>query len=262
MVSDEASTAAGVDLVSIVTPMYNAQRYILAAINSVLAQTYRNWELLVVDDGSTDRSSSIVEKVARKDARIKLIKQARNAGVALARNAAIRLARGRYIAFLDSDDIWHRQKLEKHIAFMKARKAKLSYTAYSKIDADHAGEVGSQRTLSVPARVAYDELLMSNVIGCSTAIYDAQRIAKQYMLAVGHEDYILWLSILKKHGVAYGLNEPLTAYRVRRDSVSGQKLKAARYQWHIYKDIEKLPLWKSVRYFLSYAYHGYRKFAV
>ncbi len=250
------------DLVSIITPIYNAAKFIDATVRSVLAQTYKNWELLVADDGSTDNSRDIVEQYARRDLRIRLLRLDKNQGVAAARNAAIRAARGRYIAFLDSDDLWHPQKLEKHITFMRRRKAKLSYTAYSKIDEDHDRGVGSQRSVRVPNEVTYEQLLMSNVIGCSTAIYDAHAISKHYLRAVGHEDYILWLGILKRYGSAHGLNEPLTAYRVRANSISGKKLRAARYQWHIYKHIEKLPLWKSVRYFLSYAYYGYRKFAM
>lgn len=251
------------DVVSIVTPMYNASKYIDTSIRSVLAQTYQNWELIVTDDCSTDDSRAIVESYARRDARIKLIKLAGNSGVALARNASIRAASGRYIAFLDSDDAWHPCKLEKQIAFMRLNGAKLSYTAYKKFAEDEVADMnGTDRMLAVPAHIEYEQLLVSNVIGCSTVVYDSHAIPKRYMVPVGHEDYVMWLDILKKYGKAHGLNEALTAYRVRENSVSGKKLTAARYQWHIYNHIEKLPLWKSLGYFLAYAYRGYRKFAV
>lgn len=263
MLGNSAGNGGKQELVSIVTPMFNAQKFIRASIQSVRAQTYQNWELIIADDCSTDDSRRIVREFARADSRIKLLALKKNSGVAAARNTAIRAARGRFIAFLDSDDLWQPYKLERHIAFMRACGAKFSYTAYNKFDEHEAGDVSApHRMVPVPERVGYPELLRSNVIGCSTVIYDTHAIPKHYMRSAGHEDYILWLKLLKKYGIAHGLNQPLTAYRVRADSVSGKKLKAARFQWHIYQHVEKLPLWKSVIYFLSYAYRGYRKFAV
>lgn len=249
------------DLVSVIMPLYESAQYVQGAIESVIAQTYTKWELLVTDDCSHDDSCEVVSKFVQNDPRIRLIRLEKNSGVAAARNTSTSAAKGRFIAFLDSDDLWSPQKLDKQVAFMLERDAFLSYTAYSKID-DGGEATKRQRTIAVPQTVTYDRLLMSNVIGCSTVMYDADRISKQFMRSIGHEDYILWLSILKAHGIAHGLNEPLTTYRERNDSLSGNKLKAARYQWNIYRTIEKLSIWKSIRNFANYAYYGYKKYNV
>ena len=245
-----------VDRVSIVTPSYNSERFIKESIESVLSQTYKNWEMLIVDDGSTDDSPSVIERYVSMDDRIRLIRLNQNSGVAVARNTAIAEAKGRYIAFLDSDDLWMPEKLEKQLQFMEEKNAEVTSTAYFRMD-----EFGNIKdgVVTVPERTTYSALLKSNVIGCLTAMYDISKVGKVYMSKVGHEDYTLWLRILKMGYDAYGLALPLAIYRVRDASVSGNKLKAAKYQWKIYREIEKLSLLDSLICFLQYAYHGLGK---
>lgn len=245
------------DMVSIITPLYNSEAFVTETVKSVISQTYANWEMIIVDDCSTDSSYDLVEAFSKTEDRIKPVRLEENCGVAAARNTAIELAKGRYIAFLDSDDLWLPMKLERQITFMKETGALLSYTGYSKIDDD--GNI-SGRALNVPAEVSYSELLSSNVIGCLTAVYDSWKLGKRFMPVVSHEDYALWLRILKEGNVAHGINEPLAKYRVRRASVSGNKLKAIRFQWNIYRRVEEFSLPFSMYLFLRYAYCGYRKY--
>lgn len=240
------------DLVSIITPCHNSSGFISQAIDSVLAQTYENWEMLIVDDGSTDSTVHIVEDYLKKDSRIRLIRLGKNCGPAVARNRAIEEARGRYIAFLDSDDIWLPEKLEKQTAFMRENDIDLCYSSYYIID-----ENGSETGVFITKENAtYRDLLKTCYIGNLTAIYDAGRLGKQYMEDVGHQDYTLWLRILKSGATARGILEPLAKYRIRSKSISANKIKAARWQWHIYRNIERLSLPESMYYFIHYAYNG------
>lgn len=243
-------------VVSIITPIYNCEQFLQETIKSVLEQTYTKWELILIDDCSTDNSLSIAEEAAKKDNRIRVIRLDQNSGPAIARNTGIEKAKSKYIAFLDSDDMWLPNKLEKQISFMEENQIPFTYTAYEKIDED-----GSLRgIISVPEKVTYKELLNTNVIGCLTAIYNTEQLGKVYMPNIRkRQDYGLWLKILKKGIIAYGINEPLARYRVRRDSVSSNKLKAAQYQWKIYRQVEKLGYIRSIYHFISYAYHGYKK---
>lgn len=247
------------DLVSIITPSYNSAHFITKTIESVIEQTYQEWEIIIVDDCSTDNSIDIVKEYQTKDSRVKLIQLARNSGPAVARNKAIEEARGRYIAFLDSDDIWFSQKLEKQIPFMKEKDAVLSYTSYQKIEED-----GTPRgTVKVPVSVNYKKMLNSNYIPCSTAVLDSYKLGKVLMPNIlKRQDYGLWLKILKMGHIAYGINEPLAYYRVRRCSVSSNKLIAAKYQWKVYREVEKLDIFNSAYHFMKYAYIGLRKYRI
>ncbi len=244
-------------MVSIITPSCNSLKFIGETISSVMSQTYQDWEMIIVDDNSTDGSCRLIDTYVKQDTRIVMVRLEKNRGVAFARNAGIEMAKGRYIAFLDSDDLWLPRKLEKQVSFMRGKDAVLSYTAYKKINED-----GSSRkdVMSVPRSVTYDSALDSNSIGCLTAMYDAQQLGKLYMPLVKHEDYALWLQILKKGHTAYGINEVLALYRTRKTSVSGNKLRAATFQWKIYRQTEKLSLVASMRHFVKYAYLGYSKF--
>jgi teichuronic acid biosynthesis glycosyltransferase TuaG len=246
------------DLVSVVTPAYNSAASITQTIRSVQTQTYKNWDMIIVDDGSNDNTHEVVEECGRADDRISLIRFHRNQGAAAGRNAGIEAAGGRYIAFLDSDDLWLPDKLEKQTAFMRNRECVLSYTAYKKIDDD--GNVISD-AITVPATVTYQKLLLTNVIGCLTAMYDSRVLGKVYAPTAvkRQEDYCLWLKILKMGYEARGLNEPLALYRVRSRSASRNKAKVAFHQWKVYREVERLSLIKSISCFLRYAYHGYRK---
>ncbi|OOE73675.1 MULTISPECIES: glycosyltransferase family 2 protein [unclassified Salinivibrio] len=240
-------------LVSIITPLYNCESHIHDTVLSVIKQTYPHWELLLVDDCSTDSSLTIALQYANDDPRIRVIRMTTNSGAAVARNAAIKEAEGQFIAFLDSDDLWLPHKLEKQLDFMHQKNCALSFSAYQKID-ERGKDLG---VVGVPETVSHQELLKTCVIGCLTAMYDSQKIGKVYMpLIRKRQDFGLWLSILKKIDIAYGISEPLAQYRVRRDSISANKLKAAQYTWHLFRHVEQLSLIKSVYYFIHYACRG------
>jgi teichuronic acid biosynthesis glycosyltransferase TuaG len=240
-------------LVSVITPSYNAEKYLSKTINSVLAQTLLNWEMLIVDDCSQDNSSQLIEQYLNRDERIKLIRLNKNSGAAVARNVAIEKSRGRYIAFLDSDDRWLPDKLEKQVKFMQERDVAFSYTAYEKLN-DSSIVVGN---VHVPAKVSYQDLLKVCSIGCLTAMYDTEKLGKIYMpLIRKRQDFGLWLRILKKIPYAYGLDEVLAQYQLREDSISSDKIAASRYQWRIYRDVEKISLPVAVYYFAHYAVNG------
>jgi len=244
-------------LFSIITPVYNSAKYLSETLDSVQAQTNKNYEHLVVDDGSTDASLLILEKYASLDSRIKIIRLKGNNGPAKARNAAIEVATGRYIAFIDSDDLWLPNKLELQLSFMEEKKSAVSFTSYFKMSEDGKDTGGIVKAM---VSVSYRDLLRSNFIGCSTAIYDTQLVGKVFMPEIlKRQDYGLWLKIAKAGNTAYGLSTPLVRYRVRKKSVSSNKLVAAKYTWQVFRDIEKLGIARSVFYFIQYAYLGYRK---
>ena len=245
------------NLVSIITPSYKSEKFISQTIKSVLKQTYQNWEMIIVDDVSPDNSNKIIEWYIKKDSRIKLIKLEKNSGPAITRNAGIKEAKGRYISFLDADDLWLPKKLEKQISFMNENDIVLSYSSYYSID-EKDRNLGMFITKE---QVNYSDLLKTNNIGCLTAIYDTAKIGKLFMPnIIKRQDYGLWLKILKIIGETKGIIEPLAIYRIRENSVSSNKFKAAKYQWKIYREVEKLGLVKSLYYFTYYVYNGIRKY--
>jgi teichuronic acid biosynthesis glycosyltransferase TuaG len=246
-----------IDKVSVITPSYNSAKYIAETMESVLAQTYRNWEMLIVDDSSSDITCEIVRRYMEKDGRIKLYRMPVNSGPSKARNLGIEKAMGRYIAFLDSDDLWKPEKLEKQIAFMQARNAVLSYTAYEKMTEE--GEKAG-RIVDVPESLSYKNMLYSNSIGCLTAVYDAGVLGKVFMPDIlKRQDWGLWLRILKMGNIAHGINEPLAYRRIRGASVSHNKFVAAKYTWYLYRRVESLPIGKSLFCFIAYLYFGAKK---
>lgn len=241
------------ELVSIVTPLYNSSIYLENTIQSVLAQTYQNWEMIMVDDCSNDRSLEIAENFAAKDDRIRVIKLDKNSGAATTRNRAINDARGRFIAFLDSDDLWHPNKLEYQIEFMLRESIAISYTAYQKIN--EVGEVFG--IMGVPIKVNYKQLLKTCVIGCLTTIYDTEKIGKVLMPTdTKREDFATWLNILKRVDYAYGLTQPLAQYRVYANQNSSKKINMARENWKLYRNLQKLSLFHTLYYFSHYAIRG------
>jgi len=241
------------NLVSIITPSYNSSEYIAETIKSVMAQTYHNWEMIIVDDVSSDSSLYTIQKYRNKDSRIVLIELNENSGAAVARNTAIKAASGRYIAFLDADDIWLPHKLEKQIAFMQENNCPFSFSAYEKIN--ESGELIGK--IGVPSRVTYHSLLKTCVIGCLTSIYDTSYFGKVNMpLIRKRQDFGLWLKLLKKVNFACGINDPLAQYRVHKNSISANKVSVAVYTWRLYRDVEKLNLFKASYYFLHYAIRG------
>ena len=246
------------DLVSIITANYNCEKFIEETIESVLAQTYKNWEMIIVDDVSTDNSVNIIKKYLKQDNRIKLIQLNKNSGAAVARNKAIEVAKGRYIAFLDSDDLWKPTKLEKQLVFMQKNNYDFTYTDYNLINED---SIKYGKTFKAKKESSYYDLLKTCSIGCLTVIYDTKNLGKITMpLILRRQDYGLWLKILKKIDKAYCLDESLAVYRTRQNSISSNKLKASQYQWKIYREIEKLNILSSIYYFLHYTYNGIMKY--
>lgn len=244
-------------LVSIITPSYNTSKVIKAAVESILKQTYSNWELIIVDDCSSDNSMEILMPYMEKDSRIKVMTNKTNLGAAHSRNKAIKQSNGEYIAFLDSDDLWLPAKLEKQIALMKKENCYMCYTAYTIIDI-LGNEVAHH---PVHTKTSYADLLKRpSMIGMLTMIYNAKKLGKLYFDKIGHEDYILKLHILKHIGYAVGINEPLARYRIHKGSLSSNKIQASKWVWDIYRKIQKLPLHKSMFYFLHYVYFSFTKY--
>lgn len=237
--------------VSVITPSHNTALFIEETIQSVLNQDFKDWELIIIDDSSSDDSLERIKKF--EDSRIRLIEFKENKGAAVARNAGIEVARGRWIAFLDSDDVWLPHKLSTQLAFMQKHEYAFSYSAYAKIN-----EAGQKiRELHVPPKVNYTDLLKTCSIGCLTAVYDTKVLGKVYMpLIEKRQDYGLWLKLLKQTTYAYGMQEILAAYRVRSRSISSNKWKAAQYQWRVYRELEKLSWFAAVRCMISYSVYG------
>jgi len=258
-------------LVSVIMPAKDTGKYIAAAIESVIAQDYPWWELLVVDDQSRDGTAEIVKGYAAGDSRIRYLPLSAGGptGASAARNHATRKSRGRYIAFLDSDDIWYPNKLSIQLGALKSHKAALCYSGYKKMSED--GTVG-KRAVQVPASTCYKELLKSNVIGCLTAIYDTTAAGKALLPEVTSkslhyfEDYAMWLRIARglndRRKMFVGIQEPLAIYRLRSGSISYRKWRAARYTWRVYRHIERLPLHAAIYYFCHYAVQGLRKYSI
>ena len=242
-------------LVSIIMPNYNGAKYISEAIESVISQTYLFWELIIIDDCSTDNSINIIEEYVAKHKSIKLIRLLKNSGAAIARNIGIENAVGRYIAFLDCDDIWLPYKLEKQLDFMNNNNLAMTFSSYYVIN--EIGEIKGVRTIK--ERITYKDLLKTNWIGNLTGIYDTQKVGKVYMENVKYEDYTLWLKILKKVEYAFGIDEPLAKYRVLPNSYSSNKFRAMKWTWNIFRRIEKLELLPSVYYLANYIYYGIKK---
>ena len=244
-------------LVSIITPSYNSAKFISETIESVLAQSYQNWEMIIVDDHSSDNSIRIIKNYIKKGTPIKLITLNKNRGVAHARNVGLANAKGEYITFLDSDDVWSKDKLNKQITFMENNNYILTYTAYHKIN-ESGEKIGS---VNVPVNVDYKKMLKSNYIACSSAIVKKELLDDIYFPPLKlRQDHAFWLSLLKKGIIAYGLNKPLLHYRVRKKSISSNKAVAAYYQWKLYREFEKFPIYKSVWYLLNYSILGIVKY--
>lgn len=245
-------------LFSVIMPVYNAETYLKEAISSVLVQSFRCWELLVVDDCSSDHSAEIICQFVKKDSRIRYLKTDSPSGSpTVPRNIGIEHAQGRYIAFLDSDDVWLPDKLEKQLAlFQDFDDMALCFSDYEKM-----AETGERnhRIIKAPAFVDYDKLLGGNVIGCLTAVYDTEKVGKMFFPRHAHEDYILWLSILKRGYVARNTGTVEALYRVRKHSVSSNKWKTLSWQWDIYMHVEGLGYWRSMYCFLHYAYKAFIK---
>lgn len=246
-------------MVSIITPAYNADKFIKFSIESVLMQSYQDWEMIIIDDCSTDDTIKIVKSY--HDIRIKLIVSDTKLFTAGARNLGIMKAQGNYIAFLDSDDFWHRDKLQKQISLMFNSKAFFAYTGVNKIN-NKGKELGN---ISVPESLKYNNLLRGNKICCSSVIIDIKAIKdlKFNIHYVIHEDYALWLKIFRSGSInAVGINEPLTFYRVHNDGKTNNKLMVLKWAWKIFRESEEFSFTKSSISFFFYAIEGLKKYIV
>lgn len=242
---------------SIITPCYNSRDYIENTILSVINQTYTSWEMLIIDDCSNDGSDKIILKYSKTDSRVKYLRTDHPSGSpTLPRNIGIMHAQGRLIAFLDSDDIWLPNKLEEQIKLFKQANVAIAFSNYEKISKD-----GNRfnRYITAPSQTSYKQLLKGNVIGCLTAIYDTSKVGKIFLKHVGHEDFVLWLSILKKGYIAKNTNSVTALYRIRKKSISSNKLKVLSWQWNIYRNEEFLSYIKAIYYFIHYAIRAFRK---
>ena len=244
-------------LVSIIMPAYNSEQFITDAIESVLSQTYQSWELIIVDDYSSDNTISIVEKYANIDERIKFHANTSNLGAAKTRNVAIKLSRGRFVAFLDSDDLWLPVKLEVQIEIMLSRNISFSFSNYAQINQN--GDK-LERHLIIPQQLSYNQYLKNTIIGCLTVVLDREQIGNIEMedIRTSH-DMALWLNILKRGHLAYGINDVLAIYRVLNSSITSSKLKAAKDVRYVYRSVERLGVFHSLIFFSSYVYHAIKK---
>ncbi|MCL7753201.1 glycosyltransferase family 2 protein [Polaribacter sp. Z022] len=237
------------NLVSIITANYNSEKFISQTIQSVLDQTYKNWEMIIVDDLSTDSSVPIINSYSKKDVRIKLHQLKENSGAAVARNKAISLATGNFIAFLDSDDLWLPKKLELQINFMVKNNYSLCYTSYEVIN---ESGVLTNKTIMCKNKLDYNRMLHSNEIGCLTAVYNKDILGKVFMPEVRkRQDYGLWLKILRTEAYAFGLTEVLAQYRDRSASISNNKIEMLKWNWNLFKNVEKLSYFRATYYTLS-----------
>ena len=244
-------------LVSIITPCYNSDRFINECIYSVLEQTYINWELLIVDDASEDRSKQLINDFAEKDFRIRPFFSDKNLGVAETRNIAISKAKGRYIAFLDIDDVWKKEKLKEQISFMKLHNIAFSFSSYQPISED-----GNQifREIEAPLVMDYNLFLKNTIIGCLTVVLDKNKIGDFKMPNLRtSQDMALWLSIMRSGISAYGLQKSLAYYRIVETSNSANKFKVAKGVWYIYRTEEELGYLRSVWCLLNYAFNAIKK---
>ena len=222
-------------LVSIITPLYNAEDYSSDTSKSVFAQNYPDWEYIIVNDGSTDNGPQIAADHAGNDPRVKILQLNGNAGAGVSRNAGISAAKGRYIAFLDSDDIWMPQKLSRQLDYMNETKAVFSFTDYRQIT--ESGEP-TDRVIRCRNRLTYRRQLKTNYVGCSTAIYDTDYYGKRYFPEIRkRQDFGLWLDLLKDGTTGYGLSEVLTEYRVRNTGLSGRKIELIKHNWRLYREV-------------------------
>ncbi|XDZ63106.1 glycosyltransferase family 2 protein [Alphaproteobacteria bacterium LSUCC0396] len=245
------------DLISIITPAWNSASTITECISSVRQQTHLNWEMLVVDDCSSDNTCEVVQGLSSQDDRILLIRQPENGGPARARNAALRHARGRWIAFLDSDDLWLPTKLETQLVFHKAQGAHISFTEYRRISVD------SRRTgqlIQVPPRLTYFDLLNNTAIATSTVLVDRQLTGEFEMKPIYYDDFGCWLELLRSGGFAAGLNHDLMRYRVMEGSVSRNKWKSAMEVWKTYRNVEALTIPRSAWHFGHYCINAIKKY--
>ncbi len=247
--------------VSIITPLYNSERFVKECLESVLKQTYNNWEMLIVDDCSTDKSAEIVNQYLSRDKRFKYFKLNNNSGAGVARNKAILEAKGDIIAFLDSDDIWLAKKLEEHVNFMEKNNAAFSHTSYGFIN--ERGDVINKTFRVSKKPVFYVDLLKRTEISCLTAMYDVRKIGKMYMPDIRRkQDYALWLAILKKGIASIPLDSELAFYRQSKESATNNKIKLVKKHYVFLRGTQNINILKSIYYTFYWGVNGFIKYYI
>ena len=248
------------ELISIIVPVYNVEKYIEETMDCVRAQTYSDWELLLVEDGSTDKSAALIEAYMQRtgDERIRLIRQPGNLGAAKARNRGLLEAKGRYIAYLDSDDLWVPEKLDRELKFMQEKKAAFAFTGYE--FADEQGK-GTGKVVRVPQTLTYKQALKNTTIFTTTVMFDTEKIDKELlkMPIIKSEDTALWWKVLRCGYVAYGLDENLVKYRRVGQSLSSNKLEAVRRIWNLYRKAEGMSVLSSAWNFCFWAVRAVKR---
>lgn len=247
------------DLVSIIVPVYKAEKFLESTIKTVKAQTYTNWELIFIDDCSPDNSTEIIENEMKNNAKIKLVKLEKNSGAAIARNTGINNANGKYIAFLDADDLWDSKKLEKQVEFMNKNDYSFSFTGYE--FADENGN-GNGKVVNVPKTINYKQALKNTTIWTSTVMFDVEKLGKELIQMPNvkrGQDTATWWKVLKQIDNAYGLDEVLSYYRRTNDSLSANKMKALKRTWKLYRDVEHLNVFYSFYNFCWYVLNAVKR---
>jgi glycosyltransferase involved in cell wall biosynthesis len=245
-------------LVSIITPSYNSAKFIAETIQSVQNQTYQNWEMIIVDDGSSDETESVVLSILQNDSRIQFHKLSQNSGPAVARNTGIEKASGAYMTFIDADDIWFPTFIENNIKTIQETGIPFVFSSYRRAN-EQLEFVYSD--FIVPHKVSYTDILKSNSISCLTAFLDIKKLGKKYMpLIRKRQDMGLWLNYLKVIPFAHGIQETQAIYRIRENSLSRKKSDLIKYQWQFYREVEKLNVFQSTYYMLHWMYRGFMKY--
>lgn len=222
-------------MVSVIMPAYNSEAFIAEAIESVISQTYSNWQLLIIDDASSDSTHKIASSFSVKDRRIQLIKNSTNQGTYISRNKGIKRASGNFIAFLDSDDLWKPEKLEKQLEFIFKENLAACYSSYELMT--EKGEMLNKKVNALP-ELTYQKLLKANYVGNLTGIYDTAKLGKIFCHPIKkRQDWVLWLEVIKKGGAIKSVQDSLAIYRIRKNSLSRNKLEMLKYNFEVYRKV-------------------------
>ena len=246
------------ELVSIITPTFNSAKFIAETIQSVQKQGHSNWEMIIVDDGSKDNTVEIIQNFMEEDHRIHLIQLNKNGGPAKARNKGIEKTQGKYMTFLDADDIWFPDFIQNSIKTIKETQIHFVFSSYRRSDGNLEFIYSD---FIVPQKVTYTDILKTNSISCLTAFIDIEVLGKKTMPEIfKRQDMGLWLKYLKEIPFAYGIKEPKAIYRIRENSLSRNKKNLLKYQWEFYRKVEKLNVFQSIYYMLHWMYRGFIKY--
>lgn len=245
-------------LCSVIMPVYNSEKYVSDAIESVLSQTYSNLELIIIDDCSTDNTMNILSSYSKQDTRIKIIRSEKNSGCAASRNKGLRFCKGNYIAFIDSDDVWAKEKLEKQLRYMENNLLNMTFTSYNIINSDGI----FLKTRKIKDVLTFEDLLKENSIIFSTTIFNKNAVnGLTFKDEWFHEDYVYLLDYLEKNNLMNGLSDCLVNYRVHNQGRSYNKVKSAIFRWKIYREYLQLDLIEALKYFIIYTVKGIIKYS-